>query len=45
MPKKCIKVDFDKDAKLPVNYFKCNTCNLKWIWEPCMEKWHLSKEH
>jgi len=33
MPKKCMKVDFDKEAQTPINYFKCKTCNLKWICE------------
>lgn len=31
LPKKCIKIDFNKDDESGINYFKCNTCKTKWI--------------
>lgn len=40
-----MKVEFDKDAKLQYNYYKCNDCNLKWVCEACMEVCHRDKGH
>lgn len=45
MPKKCMKVDFDKDAKQEYNYYKCVTCKLKWVCESCMQICHAGKGH
>lgn len=45
MPKKCMKVDFDADAKAAYNYFKCVTCSLKWICEACSETCHVKQGH
>jgi len=45
MPKKCLKVDFDKDDGLEYNYFKCITCKLKWICEACNECCHVGQGH
>ncbi|CAI2370284.1 unnamed protein product [Moneuplotes crassus] len=45
MPKKCMKVDFVKGAGATHNYFKCNTCNLKWLCESCSQACHLGQGH
>ncbi|CAI2369745.1 unnamed protein product [Moneuplotes crassus] len=45
MPKKCMKVDFVKGQGEKYDYFKCNTCNLKWLCEACSECCHISQGH
>ena len=39
-PRPCFTYNFVKDTNMKCDYYKCKTCNINWVCQPCSIQCH-----